>query len=211
MRRLFFLVPLAAFLACEQRFSSSPPPVAAGTSGPAASVNVDALLASTVSDAGTPVVDTSRAIVVTLCSAAPGVCAASPETGDSPESSYYVVFGSGRGVVRSRGQAMADLYKELRDRLAGGERLDAEPRPTSDAGASPTFRGEAKKPGDEADPLSACAFHLLDVVDGVGSVTLDVVHGSGAPNCSVTMGGVVAGGASRCLVKAPERVRPFGR
>jgi hypothetical protein len=46
----------------------------------------------------------------------------------SNEGNYHVVFGSGRGAIRSRRQAVTELYEELRNRTALGQRLDAEPR-----------------------------------------------------------------------------------
>ena len=107
---------------------------------------------------------------------------------------------------------MADLYKELRDRTASGERLDAEPHGAGDAGPRipQGTRSTAKAGASGGDPISQCAFELLDLVDGVGEVTLDVVHGSSG--CKVSLGRAAAdGGTSRCLVQEPERARGFGR
>jgi hypothetical protein len=202
------VLALAAASGCEQRFSAAPPPLPPGSIPPASSSGgIDALLGPST-DAGA-VLDVHHALTVTLCSASPQACPAA-ETGATTDASYLVVFGSGRGVVRSRGQAMADLYKELRDRTGSGERLDAETRIPGDAGRpnGGGGGGGASKPGtDSSDPLSACAFQLLDLVDGVGEVTLDVVHGTGTTQCKVSLGG----SGSRCLVKAPEREHPFGR
>jgi len=104
---------------------------------------------------------------------------------------------------------MADLYKELRDRTASGERLDAEPRAPGAGGPLPVGGSSTKANSD--DPIAQCAFQLLDLVDGVGEVTLDVVRGSGGHGCQVSLGRTADGGASRCLVQEPERTRRPGR
>lgn len=62
------------------------------------------------------------------------------------------------------------------------------------------------------DALSQCAFHLLNLVDGVGEVTLDVVHTYGLQECMVSLGGTVTdGGAGQCLIQEPERPKRPGR
>jgi hypothetical protein len=214
----FVLFLLTAVLggpfACEQRFSSQPPPITPEGLGPASSSGaLDALLAASTSDAGSVAVDSSHALTVTLCSASPQSCPGA-EADASGEGAYRVVFGSGRGAVRSRGQAMADLYKELRDRTASGERLDAELRP-SDGGAAPATSGHgsgAKAGADNSDPMAQCAFRLLDLVDGAGEVTLDVFHGSGSRGCRVSLGRALGdSGAGQCLVQEPEQPRRMGR
>jgi len=198
---------------CEQRFSAAPPPIAPEATGPAASSGaLEALLASPASDAGPVEVEVSRDMTVTLCSASPVPC---PSTDDaSTGSSYRVVFGSGRAEIRSRGQAMTDLYKELRDRIASGERLDAVPRPPRGAGgAFVTASGASPKPGGEgADATTQCAFHLLDLVDGVGEVTLEVAPRFAATGCLVLLGRPGAdAGVPHCLVPEPERPNRPGR
>jgi hypothetical protein len=195
--------------ACEERFSSHPPPLSPDSLAPASSSNgVEAILsgaAGAPTDAGSAPVDTSHAFTVMLCATSPDPCPAS-----EAEATYRVIFGSGRGVVRTRGQAMADLYKELRDRLAGGERLDAETHAPRDGGTVTTGMGAPTKPSaSDDDPISQCAFQLVDLVDGVGEVTLDVVHGS--HGCRVALGRTADGGALRCLVQEPESARRPGR
>jgi hypothetical protein len=215
-RRLLLvsLLILGGAFACEQRFSSQPPPIVPEGVGPASSSGaLDALLAASIPDAGSVAIDSSHAMTVTLCSSSPQACPGA-EMDASGEGVYRVVFGSGRGAVRSRGQAMADLYKELRDRTSSGERLDAELRP-SDGGGAPTAsgRGSANKTGgDNSDPLAQCAFRLLDYVDGAGEVTLDVFHGSGSRGCRVSLGRAAGeAGAGQCLVQEPEQQRRPGR
>jgi hypothetical protein len=205
LRRLALLVLASGGLfGCEERFSANPPPIAPESLPPASSSNaVDALLAPTPLDAGVAAPDSSHALTITLCSSSAQPC---PEA----DATYRVVFGSGRGAARSRGQAMADLYKELRDRTASGERLDAETHaPGASRGPAPVGGGSSKASND--DPIAQCAFQLLDLVDGVGEVTLDVVHGSGSDGCRVSLGRSADGGASRCLVKDPERPHRLGR
>ncbi len=210
------IVPLATALvvtlsaaACEERFSSHPPALSPESLAPASSSSgLDAILSGTAGappDAGTAPVDTSHAFTVMLCATSPDPCPASEAA-----ATYRVVFGSGRGVVRTRGQAMADLYKELRDRLAGGERLDAETHAPRDGGTVPPGMGAPTMPSASGDdPISQCAFQLVDLVDGVGEVTLDVVHGS--QGCRVSLGRSADGGALRCLVQGPESARRPGR
>jgi hypothetical protein len=215
MRRLVpvaiaFVLVVGGLLACEQRFSSEPPPVTPGspTASPSA---IDALLAARIADAGTATGDAPHAMTVTLCSVSPHQCPP-PDPGASGEATYRVLFGSGLASVRSRGQAMADLYKELRDRTAVGERLDAESHAPGRAVplAKPDHAPTTEASEGNSDPVTRCAFHLLDLVDGVGEVTLDVVHESGLANCTVSLGGASAThGAAQCLISAPDR--PKGR
>jgi hypothetical protein len=202
------LVPIATavgLFACEQRFSSNPTPIGPQSFTPASSSDtIDQLIAPT--DAGLAALSSSRAVTLTVCSSSPQACP-SPETDGSTTASYRVVFGSGRGELRSRGQAMADLYKELRDRTASGERLNAQSHALGDAGAR---AGGGWASADSKDPIARCALHLLDVVDSAGELTLDVLHGFGSNGCMVSLGPLAAdGGATQCLVKEPER--PKGR
>jgi hypothetical protein len=147
-------------------------------------------------------------MTITLCSASTDACRAS--TGDaSTDTSYRVVFGSGRAVLRSREQAKTDLYNELRDRTALGDRLDAELRAPGDAmvpaaaeRASPGTGGAAS-----SDPLSKCTFQLLDLVDDIGEMSLSVVHAARSGGCMLSVRGPPATGgdtASHCLLQAPE-------
>ena len=213
MRRFVILLAalsaLASLPCCEQRFSAAPPIAPEGTT-PASSAALEGLLAPPASDTGPVEVEVSRAMTVTLCSASPMPC---PSTNDaSTGSSYRVVFGSGRAEIRSRGQAMTDLYKELRDRIASGERLDAVPRPPRGAGgAFASAGGASPKPGGE-DATAQCAFHLLDLVDGVGEVTLEVAPRFAATGCLVLLGRPGGdAGLPHCLVPEPERPNRPGR
>lgn len=203
MRRLLLAaVTLTGLVACEQRFSSTPPSVAPASSAGA----IDALLAPNAADAGSAATAGSHAITITLCSASPQPCP-SPDTGESTDARYRVVFGSGRAEIRTRGQAMTDLYKELRDRTAAGERLDAEPRAPGDSGTAAGGGAKASSEAGGDDLISQCAFHLLDLVDGVGEVSLDVVHqfGSGKSGCRISLRRDV-----QCLVRDPERTKGPG-
>jgi hypothetical protein len=191
------LMTLLGVIACEQRYSAEPP-VGAESLGPASSSSsLDALLAPSAGDAGPAVRDTSHALVVTLCSASPKACPADADA--STDGSYRVVFGS-----------MADLYKELRDRTKSGEQLDAEPHSPGDG--RPTSGGSSTRGGaDSSDPIAQVASHLLDLVDGVGEVSLDVVHFASG-GCVVSLGRSAGdGGASQCMIKGPERAHSAGR
>ena len=161
---------------------------------------IDALLAPRSVDAGAAAAEPPHAMAVMLCAPGSRLCLASPG-GDLHEARYRVVFGSGRAEVRSRGQAMADLYQELRDRTAAGEHLAAEPRAVGDGGAPSTRDTRRPVTSADTDPLSQCAFHLLDLVDGAGEVHLDVVHTDAAHACKVSLG---KGSSAPCLVPDAE-------
>src|ERR1700689_3028081 len=104
MNRLVpFAVALVGLFGCEQRFSSDPPLVPESRTRASSSTYLDALLAP-VTDAGSAVRNSSHAMTITICSSSPELCRAL-EPDASSDASYLVVFGSGRGVVRSHEQA----------------------------------------------------------------------------------------------------------
>ncbi len=196
-------------LACEQRFSSTPgrspaDPAAASDAG-ANPADFDVLWARNPFDAGHATAVVEHAMTVTLCSMSPDPCPTPPS--DAPgEARYRVVYGSSRPEVRSRGQAMADVFKEMRDRTAAGERLVVEPRAPGEAGAPtrPPGAGESTTTAATAgngDPLSRCAFHVLDLVDGTGGITLDVARNFGSRGCLVQQGWSAT---AMCLVQGPD-------
>jgi hypothetical protein len=210
---LLLAVAVAGLLDCEQRFSSNPPLAPDNLAPQSSSGGLDALLSPIVADAGSIRREPFHALIVTLCSSSSEPCSASPSGDVSASAGYRVTFGSGPGAVRSRGQAMADLYKELKDRTTAGEQLDAEPHARGDAGATRSL-GEGStdsKSAGGSEPLTRCAQRLLDLVDSVGEVTVDVVHGAGADECQVSMGRLTTdGGGWPCLVEAPEHPRRPG-
>jgi hypothetical protein len=208
---LLLAVALVGLFGCEQRYSSDPPLVPESRAQASSSSYLDALLAP-IPDAGSTVLNSSHAMTVAICSSSPQPCRAL-EPDASSDASYLVVFGSGRGVVRSREQATTELYQELRNRMAAGERLDVEPRAAGDAGTSVALDDTwtTKASAGSSDPILQCAVHLFGVVDRVGEVTVDVVHGVGSSGCLVSLGQSAAGGASHCLVQEPERPNRPGR
>jgi hypothetical protein len=209
MRRL--LIPSAAVAAlgalvnCEQQFSASPPPLAPENAPAAASAGaMEALLSGPATDAGQTQYEASRAMTVTLCSASSTPCSSADDA--SADGSYRVVFGSGRAEIRSRGQAMTDLYKELRDRVAAGDRLVAIARaPRGSGGAFSASSAAATTGTDSGDVTTQGAFHLLDLVDGVGEVTLEVAPRFAATGCLVSLGRPSGdGGAAHCVTPSTE-------
>jgi hypothetical protein len=210
--RLVFVVVLAAVGvgACEQRFSSNPPPLAPGSITPAPSGGGDPIFGPSSAEQPAVAKNPSHALTVTFCSTGLPTCPAS-EVDASPEARYRVLFGTGHAEIRSRRQAMTDIYQELRDRTSAGERLDAEARAPGDAGAPTAVGDRSKTSTSTSDALSQCAFHLLDLVDGVGEVTLDVVHAYGVHDCTVSLGGAGDGGSGQCLIQEPERPKRPGR
>jgi hypothetical protein len=209
MTTLLYQLPLAVLLAgllgCQQRFSSDAL-TAENFAAPSSSGALDAGLVPSGVDAGAPPLESSHAMTVTSCSSSPQACGA-PEADAAARASYRVVFGSGRAEIRSRGQAMADVYQQLRDRTVSGERLDAEPR-ASGAAEAPAARGVGSAASTNtggSDPVAEGAFRLLDLVDRTGEVTLDIVHGLGSKGCTVSLGRSADGGSSQCLIREPER------
>jgi hypothetical protein len=191
---------VAALCHCEQRFSANPPSSPAESEArESSSASIDALLAPRAADAGAAVTDDAHALVITLCSSGPQACPAA-EADASATATYRVVYGSGRGVIRTREQALTDLYRELRDRTAAGERLVARPHAPGDAGA---FVGGSPKNASESggDALAQSAQRLTDIVDAVGQLTIDVIHESGS-GCTLALADV---GTPQCLIKGPER------
>jgi hypothetical protein len=209
-----FTVALAGLSDCNEPYSSHPtleslPPASSSRA-------IEALFAPSVTaDAAPPTPNAYHALTVTQCLSSATPCL--PSQGEAALStSYLVVLGSGRGAVRSRGQATADVYNELRYRTTSGVRLDAEIHTRSDGGiAGPgASGGQSRKSASDADPLAQCAQDLLDFVDGAGEVTLDVLHESGSSGCMVSMGRFSGdGGTSQCLVQDPEHPHgpPRGR
>lgn len=216
---LVSLVALVGWSGCEQRFSANPPLGPDSFPSGSSSTSLEALFAPSP-DSGALAQDNFHAMTVTLCSSV-AACGTS-EADASIDLRYRVVFGSGRGEIRSRGQAMADLYEELRNRLSAGERLDAEPHPPGisgtagpgDAGKSTALGGGStpEASAGSGDPIARCAFHLIKLVDDAGEVNLDVVHGTGSNRCMVSVGySAASSGASECLLQEPDRPRPPGR
>jgi hypothetical protein len=127
--------------------------------------------------------------------------------GDSAGPAYLVAFGSGVGSLRTREQAMADLYRELRDRTASGGHLAARPRhldePEGGALPPPDETEVRRGPPMEKDPLVEAAFELMAVVDREGEVTVDTAPSSDP--CKVALGAPELPDASastaRCFLK----------
>jgi hypothetical protein len=133
-----------------------------------------------------------------------------------PGPTYVVAFGTGAGSTRSRAQAMADLYRELRDRTASGSHLAVRPRHLAESeGGAPAAEDTDTRAAASAggDPLVEASFELMKIVDRDGEITLD----SAPSNASCKVALVEASpldasaGVDRCL-QAEERHqgRPSG-
>jgi hypothetical protein len=195
--------------ACEDSFSSQPlTPESVTPSAPSSAL----LLPSPIDAGRSPAPDSFHMMTITLCSTSSHPCLQSDEDA-STEGSYRVVFGSGRGTIRSRGQVTTDLYNELRDRTTSGEQVDVELHASGDAGSPPTLGGSssALKGSSDSESLADCAFRLIAWVDRVGEVTLDVTPNFGSSGCSVSLGQFAADtSTSQCLIHEPERSRRPG-
>jgi hypothetical protein len=122
------------------------------------------------------------------------------------EASYKVAFGSGTGALRTRRQAMTDLYREIRERTGWGTQLAVQVH-RLDRPSILTKGPSARPSSSEADALAEAAFQLMDAVDREGEVSIDVapVHGT----CKLSLGSTDSeGGADRCLISEPK---PEGR
>jgi len=206
---------LATLGACEDHYVSSPPVGPESYPAMSSSSRVAALFGPPSADASAPVsaspAEVTQALRITSCSSSSGVCPTGAADA-SADGTYWVVYGSGRGVVRSHEQAKADLYQELRNRTASGQRLNAQPHTPGDAQAPPGLgKATTRAGGGDADPLTTCTIQLLDVVDQEGEVSINVVHGSHARGCLVSLGGSVDDdGRVQCLMKEPEQPKRQG-
>jgi hypothetical protein len=97
--------------------------------------------------------------------------------------------------------------------MAAGERIDVESRAPGDAGAAIALGDSwtTKANASSSDPIAQCAVHLFAIVDRIGEVTVDVVHGFGSSGCLVSLGRPTGGGMSQCLLEEPERPKGTGR
>jgi hypothetical protein len=209
---------LAVLSACEQRYSGDAPantPVNAPATSSTASLA--AVLALDATDAGSVALSTSHAMIVTNCGWPTHPCG-DLDTSASADGNYRVTFGSGHASIRSRGQAMSDLYRELRDKTSAGQQLDIEARSPSASGPStPTPPGAAHRGGSN-DPITMASFVVLDLVDNIGEADVDAVYGTGSDQCVIALGralGAVTAkdaGAGSCLMREPERPKriPLG-
>jgi len=216
MHRALTLTTLfVTMCACEDHYSSSPPTAPESYPTMSSSSRVAALFAPAGADAGPPAaaspVEVTYALTITNCSSIPTACPTSGADA-SADGTYWVAYGSGRGVVRSREQAKADLYQELRNRTASGQRLNAQAHAPGDAQAPVASNRATSKAGTgDSDPLATCAVQLLDAVDQAGEVAISVVHGSRSRGCLISLGGSTDDdGAAQCLMKAPEQPKRQG-
>jgi hypothetical protein len=129
----------------------------------------------------------------------------------APGEGYLVAAGSGRGTLRTREQALTDVYQELRDRTQFGSHLVVRPLrlPVPEAGMLPTGgEGSPGKPRG-GEPLIAAAFRAMATVDAEGGVTVDEDHAPG--NCRVTIAeGDADAGVSSCAFEDESHSRGIG-
>ena len=192
--------------ACAQRFSPDAP---TGAPAPeASSSGLDTLFAPVV-DAGPKRSGSRHALIITQCREGVPECPSTDGGGPEPEASYRVVFGSGNGTIRSRSQAWATLFGELRDRTSLGEHLDAQPRKIRDGRDSDDILPTHEK---GRDAFSSAATQIMSVVDAAGEIVIDVLSEWGQTECEVSMGlRAPDGGVGLCLVEGPPRATRPGR
>jgi hypothetical protein len=192
--------------------------IATACGGPLPSSDTPTILASATAtpDAGAAA-DAARSeglayhtITITLCAKDAEGC--SHAQGAGAGAGYRVAFGSSAGTLRSRDQAQADLYRELRDRTAIGTHLAAKEhrrQVAAEAGSGPALASAraSQSAADStestgADELVEAARQLVDAVDKEGEVTLDVAHGRATCKISLT---TTAADTPRCLVRQESR------
>ncbi len=174
--KLLSTIALAVSLACAA-CDTPPPPAAATPASPAPSA---------LADAPASAVRPFHLITIAGCSRVGAAC---PPATDALGVTYVVAFGTGAGTTRSRQQASAEVYRELRDRTAFGTHLAARARhlDEGDAGAAPLPDEAPLKTGQptEGEPLVEAAVELMRLVDREGEVTIDSAPSSGA--CKVAL------------------------
>jgi len=170
---------------------------------------------TTSADGGTSPHLPFHVVTVTLCSRDKDTCAlaqakALDAVGEG--SSYRVAFGSTVGSIRSHQQALADVYRELRDRTQWGTHLACQGHSlvesTSDGGIPSNAGIPARPPASNAssdaptgaEAMTSAALQVMLAVDNLGEVTIDV--GPTRGGCSVSLS---ESGADRCLVGVPPR------
>lgn len=149
-------------------------------------------------------------MTVTLCARDSAGCATGDRSGSSETATldYRVAFGTGIGTLRSREQALADLYREIRDRTGFGTRLVAAghhlEKRARDGAPSVEPSAPPRPPSEGQDPVVEAAFDLMETVDAEGRITLDRAHS--ASNCKLSLATRdLDAGPGRCLLKGPPR------
>jgi hypothetical protein len=187
----------AASLECGGRPEATQP--AATPEPPAAVASADAVAVP---------VRAFHVLTIAQCSREAAECSLAHATAP-PGPTYVVAAGAGGGSTRSREQAMADLYRELRDGTAYGSHLVARPRhlDESEGGAPGADEKGAKtaKPG-AGDPLDEAAIELMGLVDSEGEITIDRAPSNAS--CKVALAARerldASAGVERCFL-AEER------
>jgi hypothetical protein len=211
-----YLTALVAALglgACEDRMllADAPPPSLATMprapqieANPAASegpLSADAASEESA-DSGPPIDESPHIILVTACRIDRRGCLRAQPSPPPDTSAYRVVFGGGGGAVRTRGQAMADLYKEIRDRTEAGEHLAAAPHHVGDPPAEEGQDAPRSRSHTADDPLVEAAFQLMAEVDRDGEITIDSLPRRAPSSCKLALGSLDPdAGASHCLVE----------
>jgi hypothetical protein len=185
--------------------------LASGCGGPLPTADtptppVGAAEAAARSDADAP--STFHTITVTLCAKDVEGCRNAQSAAGS--AAYRIAFGSSLGTLRTRSQAEADLYREVRDRTTLGTHLAAHARHLEavavDAGGAVAASTPHALPesvdSSGTDVLIDVARTLLAAVDTEGEVTFDVSHAR--PSCKLSLTAAGADASWRCLVREPS-------
>ena len=200
------LTAALAFLAAACASGEGPPPAEQAPSAPAPPASAMS------ADPSVGRVRPFHLLTIAHCSREGSECSRAQATAP-PGPTYVVAVGAAAGSTRSREQAMADLYRELRDRTAYGSHLVARPRHLGEGeGGAPVADDSNEKTGKsvEGDPLVEAAFALMKIVDREGEVTIDRAPSNGL--CKVALGELetldASAGVNRCFLSEERHQGP---
>jgi len=168
---------------------------AAGT-GDAPPAPLDAI------DSGVVIDDSPHMMLITACWIDRRGCLRAQPSPPPAGSTYRVVFGGGTGSLRTRGQAMADLYGAIRDRTQAGEHLAAAPHHVGDPPADDAQEPVRPRSHGDEDPIVEAAFKLMAEVDRGGELTIDSLPRRAPSSCKLALGSRdLDAGEPECLVE----------
>ena len=203
LRRVFVtaaVMIVGAAAGCDT-MRSHPPPLG-GPVGEPTEADAGGSAASSVES--TPP-DLTHMMTISVCARDADTCKNAQGAGEDPTLGYRVAYRTGAGMLRTRDQAMADIYKELRDRINGGSRLVAQSHHLAEAPDAQAGFANPRHGANRSEPVVGAAFELMDMVDAEGEVTVDTVAGAAGRTCKLSVGGLAwDGGTGHCLLEEEE-------
>jgi hypothetical protein len=197
------VVAMFVLVGCHDHpLAEAPPPPSAETVHAPPAVTSSATSEATVTDVADGGDSSPHVVRVTMCALDRSGCLRAQSESPPEDSSYRVAFGRGAGLIRTRGQAMAELYKEVRDRTDSGEHLAAKAHHLGDPHTPLEPRTRVAE-----DPLTEAAYQLMEAVDRDGEITIDSLSRQGPGTCKLSLGPLDPdAGATNCLINAPSPI-----